>query len=308
MKQIEVRELAPATDVGRVLAEYEAWLLSERGLAEITVVSYLRGARWFALDYLGGDYDQLVGLGAADVSAAVLGLSPPYSRKSVNVVVVQLRSLLRYLHLKGLVGAPLAQAVPWLAGGRTSSLPRSLPAGRAELLLASCDRRTLVGARDYAVLTVLVRLGLRRAEVAAMQLSDLDWRHGELTVHGKGGTQDVLPLPVDVGKAVVAYLKARGRTPGSRSLFDHVRAPGGGITPSDVSAIVRRACQRADVMDTGTHRLRHGVATEMLRRGAPLHEIGQLLRHRDLETTAIYAKVDLGALATLARPWPAVTR
>jgi integrase len=157
-------------------------------------------------------------------------------------------------------------------------------------------------------LTDLVRLGLRRCEVAALELSDIDWRAGEIVVPGKRGWRDQLPLPVDVGEAIVSYLELRGPDGGSRGLFVHLIAPHGRITPSDVGAIVRRACERSGIPDTGTHKLRHGIATDMLAQGAPLYEIGQVLRHRDIETTAIYAKVDLGALSTLARPWPGAVK
>jgi integrase/recombinase XerD len=297
-----------ATQVGQILAGYRAWLVSERSLAPGTVWNYCEAARFFALEHLGGDIDALRGLRASDVSAAVRNRMKSYSPRTVNEFVVGLRSFLRYLYLSQLVDTPLAQAVPWLAQARSSSLPRELKAGQAEALLSSCDTSTLVGARDFAVLTILVRLGLRRGEVARLELSDIDWRAGEIFVHGKGGSFDVLPLPVDVGTAIVAYLESRGKEPATRSLFCHVRPPRGAVTPTDVSAIVRRACERADIMPTGTHRLRHAMATEMLRRGAPLYEIGQVLRHRDLETTSIYAKVDRASLATIARPWPGSSR
>jgi integrase/recombinase XerD len=291
------------TPVDELLADYRRWLRTERSLVDLTIKGYVLTASWFVNECCDGDRDRVLSLSPADVVAVVLRLARGYSPRTVNEFVVRLRSLFRYLYLEGLLEVPLAQATPWMAHGRASSLPRGLPPGRAELLLESCDRQSLTGSRDFAVLKVLIRLGLRRAEVAALGLDDVDWRRGELDVPGKGGFRDPLPLPVDVGEALATYLELRAEGE-CRKLFCHVRAPRGGVTPSDVSAIVARACERVDVQDTGTHRLRHAVATDMLRRGAPLYEIGQVLRHRDVETTAIYAKVDTAALSTLARPWP----
>ncbi len=170
-------------------------------------------------------------------------------------------------------------------------------------LLASCDRRTLVGRRDYAVLLLLARLGLRAGEVAGLGLDDVDWRRGELLVRGKGGRHDELPLPVDVGEALVSYLRRRPRCE-CRALFLRMTAPRMGLNRSTVGWVVRAACDRAGLPRVGAHRLRHTAATEMLRAGASLAEIGQVLRHREQKTTAIYAKVDRKALRALARPWP----
>lgn len=192
-----------------------------------------------------------------------------------------------------------------MAGWRAGSLPRAVAAADVARLLASCDRRRRVGRRDYAVLMLLARLGLRAGEVAALQLHDLDWRAGEVVIHGKGGRVDRLPLPWDVGEAVAGYLR-RGR-PGTvhSRVFVRVHAPQGPLSAQGVQAVVRAACDRAGLARVGAHRLRHSVATEMLRAGAPLVEVGQVLRHRSAATTAIYAKVDRAALRPLALPWPA---
>jgi integrase/recombinase XerD len=171
-------------------------------------------------------------------------------------------------------------------------------------LLASCDRRTTVGRRDFAILTVLARLGLRAKEVATLSLDDLDWRNGEMTVTGKGGGRDRLPLPADVGQALADYCRRGRPRNGHRWLFLQARAPYGALTSGVVSAVVRRACSPAGIPEVGAHRLRHTSASAMRRAGAPLFEIGQVLRHRSLNSTVIYAKDDLGALAALARPWP----
>lgn len=172
-------------------------------------------------------------------------------------------------------------------------------------LLSSCDRRRTVGRRDHAILLLLFRLGLRAGEVAAITLDDIDWRAGEFLVrNGKGGRQERLPLPADVGEAIVSYLQRRSRT-GERALFLRVVAPKGAIRGSAVSAVVRLACKRAGLSPSvGSHALRHTAAIEMLRAGATLQEIGEVLRHQEPRTTARYAKVDRKTLRRLARPWP----
>jgi site-specific recombinase XerD len=174
-------------------------------------------------------------------------------------------------------------------------------------LLGSCDRRTATGRRDYAVLLLLSRLGLRAGEVARLGLDDIDWRHGELIVTGKGSRSEKLPLPADVGKAITAYLR-HGRPPAAegRSVFVRVHAPLQALTTGGVTMIVFDAAQRAGLGKMHAHRLRHTAATAMVRAGSPLPEVGQVLRHRSVLSTAIYAKVDREALSVLARPWPAV--
>jgi integrase len=171
-------------------------------------------------------------------------------------------------------------------------------------LLASCDRSTVVGKRDFAVLTMLVRLGLRAGEIVALEFGDIDWRAGEIIVRGKGDRRERMPLPVDVGVAVVDYLQAARAASDCRKVFLRTRAPQRALTSTGVSQIVISAARKAGLPPVGAHRLRHTAATEMLRAGAPLIEIGQVLRHRSLLSTAIYAKVDHQALGELARPWP----
>jgi integrase len=174
-----------------------------------------------------------------------------------------------------------------------------------QLLLDSCDRSSDVGVRDFAIMMLVARLGLRSIEVARLELGDVDWRAGELVVPGKGGRRDRLPLPAEVGEALVAYLSA-GRDPrGARQLFLRCRAPRGPIRADAVGDVVERACARAGLPRVGPHRLRHALAGELLRHGAGLVAISQVLRHRDLATTALYAKVDLAALRQVAQPWPA---
>ena len=287
-----------------LLADYGRYLQVERRLAEHTVRdAYLPAARLFLAGREGLDGLGLARLSAADVSMFLIAECPKRSVTGARDLASALRSFLRYLHLAGLIEAPLVWAVPSVADLRDRTLPRGLDPGAVRKLLASCDRRRTVGRRDYAILLLLARLGLRRGEVAAIQLEDVDWRAGELLIRGKGNRQDVLPVPVDVGEAVVSYLRRRPRCE-SRALFLRMTAPLQGLASHTVGWIVREACDRAGLPRVGAHRLRHTAATEMLRQGASLAEIGQVLRHREQKTTAIYAKVNRKALRALARPWP----
>jgi integrase/recombinase XerD len=292
---------APAGAAGVLLGRYRGYLEAERGLAASTVRYCTDEARGF----LAGREDRLAGLDAAEVSGFVAAECRRRSTGSAKILVTALRSLLRFLVLEGLVTPGLQDAVPAVAGWRGGGLPKALPDGQVAALLASCDRDTATGRRDFAVLVLLSRLGLRACEASALELGDIDWRAGTVTVRGKGRRDERLPLPADAGEALAGYL--RGGRPaggGSRRVFLLSRAPGGGMSPGAVKAVVRNACRRAGLPGAGAHRLRHSAATGMLRAGAPLAEIGQVLRHRSLSTTAIYAKVDHGALAQLAMPWP----
>ena len=300
---------APAPSAGdgpldELLAAYRRYLLVERGLSEHTVGdAYVPAARLFLVGREGADGLGLERLSAADVSMFLVAECPKRSVTGARDLASALRSFLRYLHLAGLIEAPLVWAVPSVADLRDRTLPRGLEQAEVRKMLASCDRRRTVGRRDYAILLLLSRLGLRRGEVAAIGLEDVDWRAGELLIRGKGSRQDVLPLPVDVGEAVVSYLRRRPRCE-SRALFLRMTAPRIGLRPHTIGWIVREACTRAGLPRVGAHRLRHTAASEMLRQGASLAEIGQVLRHREQKTTAIYAKVDRRALRALARPWP----
>lgn len=280
---------------------YGSYLVRERGLAETTARDYSAIARLFLS---GPDVVDLGGLVARDVTAFVGRECARRGVSSAKYMAVGLRSLLRYLHVAGLVETSLAEAVPAVADRRGAGLPRGLVAGDVARLLASCDRRRAVGRRDYAILTLLVRLGLRAGEVAALRLDDIDWRRGEVVVRGKGDRHERLPLPADVGEAVAGYLRQGRPRSGDRGVFLRVKAPGGELRSAGVKGVVHDACVRAGLPPVGAHRLRHTAATEMLRAGGSLPEIAQVLRHRRLETTSIYAKVDRAALVGLARPWP----
>lgn len=297
--------LPPAlTASDRLLVEFEEYLVRDRGLAARTVESYRRVAGLLLASRIAGDDLRLGCLTAADITRFMLQQSACRSTGSLGNTITGLRALLRFLHLRGYTPVPLAAAVPAVAT-RRADRSRTLSAGEVTRLLASCDRRTAIGRRDCAILTVLVRLGLRAGEVAALALEDIDWRAGELVVVGKGGRRDQLPLPVDVGQALAAYLQ-RGRPPGEcRRVFVHARAPYCAMGRSAVSHVVVRACLRAGVPELRAHRLRHGAATELQSAGAGLVEIGQILRHRRTATTTIYARTDPEALIEIARPWPA---
>jgi integrase/recombinase XerD len=295
----------PLTAVEAMVERYSSYLLDRRGLAPSTVRNYVGVARVFlAWREMTAGGRGLAGLDAAAVSEFVLQEARRSCVGSAKCMVTRLRVLLRFLHVEGEIEHALADAVPSVAGWRLASLVKALDARSVGRLLGSCDRRTPVGRRDFAIITMLSRLGLRAGEVAALQLRDVDWRAGEIMVHGKGSRRERLPLPADVGETLAAWI-ARGR-PGRESVFvfTRLRAPFGGLSAGAVSQIVRRACRRAGLPLVGAHRLRHTAATEMLRAGGSLTEVGQVLRHRGRDVTSIYAKVDRLALAAVVMPWP----
>lgn len=296
-----VRSVGPLEEL---VADYGRYLSIERGLCDHTVLdAYGPAARLFLSEWDSANGLDLERVSAAQVSSFLARECPKRSVSGARDLVCALRSLLRYLHLAGLIEAPLVWAVPSVADLRDRTLPRGLDRSVVRRLLASCDRRRLVGRRDFAILLLLTRLGLRAGEVAAITLDDIDWRVGMLLVHGKGSREDALPLPTDVGEAIVSYLRRRPRCE-CRALFLRVTAPRQGLNRCTVAWVVRAACDRAALPRVGAHRLRHTAATQMLQAGASLPEIGQILRHREQKTTAIYAKVDHAALRALARPWP----
>jgi integrase/recombinase XerD len=222
--------------------------------------------------------------------------------------VAELRALLRYLYLHNLTPMALAAAVPPVAGWHDTSVPAGLAASDVDGLLDGCDRQDPGGIRDFAILMLVARLGLRSIEVARLELGDIDWRSGEIVIRGKARRRDRLPLPCDVGEALAEYLaKARPATT-IRQVFVVTKAPRRAIRADLVSDVTRRACDRAGLPRVGAHRLRHALATELLRRGATLTQVSQILRHQDLATTAIYAKVDLASLRQVCQPWPGAQR
>ncbi len=297
---------APALSESEQLLEwFRAYLATERGLAEGTIRNYVHAGRLFlgALELEGKA--GLAALAASDVNRFVVHECRGRSIAAAKNLVNGLRSLLRFLHVEGVTAACLPGAVPAVSGWTGGGLPRSVDAAAVSRLLSGCDRRTGKGSRDFAILTVLTRLGLRAGEVVAVDLDDIDWPAGEVLVRGKASRLERLPLPADVGEALAGYLTtSRPRCCGERALFLRVLAPHHRITVGAVSMVVHAACKRAGLDPIATHRLRHTVASELLRRGAGLPEIGQLLRHRSAAVTSIYAKADTVALRQLARPWP----
>ena len=301
---VPVAGVAGAGPAEAILAQFRAWLAGERGLSAATVGCYAKQARKF-LAWLGEPLDAaLRQLDAGQVTSFMVGYCQGRNPESAKATVTAVRALLRFLHVTGQVPVPLAAAVPAVAGWRLASLPRGLDAAVVARLLASCDRGTVTGRRDLAILTMLARLGLRGAEVAALELADVDWRGGEVAIRGKGGRIERLPLPADVGEAVAAYLMAGRPRCGAPTVFCTVRAPYRRLSPAAIRGIMGQACHRAGLPRAGAHRLRHSLATQMLRAGASLPEVGQVLRHRSQLATSVYAKVDENALRVLARPWP----
>lgn len=296
----------PPTPLGDLLERYERHLGEDRGLARSTIAGHLALARQFLSQRR--SETGVSGLCGVDVTGFLLRETERLSVGTAKKRVTELRSLLRFLLIEGLVATDLAAAVPPVAGWRDTGLPSTLARLDVPALAAACDVSNPAGRRDRAVLLLLGRLGLRACEVTRLELSELNWRAGEVRVRGKGGGEACLPLPTDVGDSIAAYLRdGRPRTE-CRAVFLTLLAPVRPISSCCVWHIVARAGERAGQGAVGPHRLRHALAIEMLGRGAALPAISQVLRHRDLATTAVYAKVDLAALSTVARPWPEVTR
>lgn len=304
--------LPPEVDssaVGELVGAFGEFLRTERGLSASTLTNYLPVVRDFLAEQFHGHALRFDDMRAADVHRFIVRRAQAGSLTRAKLVVTALRSFLHFVQERGLLATDLAAAVPGVAGWRLAHLPKAIPAEQVERLLASCDRGTPAGRRDYAILMLLARLGLRGGEVSALTLDDIDWECGEIVVHGKGQRLARLPLPPDVGSALVDYLRQDRPACSTRRVFIRVQAPRRGfISPSVICCIVRRALKRAGLTPAfrGAHLLRHSLATDLLRRGASLVEIGQLLRHSQPNTTQIYAKVDIAALRAIALPWPGV--
>lgn len=292
-----------------VVREYREYQVNERCLGEPSVAGYVAAIRRLLKDVLAGGVLDFHRLSANEINEFVLKEITQRGRKACQLSTSALRSFLRFLMMTGRLEWDLAQSVPTVAGWRASELPHYLESCEVEKLLNSCDRNTDVGKRNYAILLLLARLGLRAGEVSKLELHDVDWRASEISIRGKNGRVDRLPLPQDVGEAVVEYLKRRHAESSSKRLFLHAHAPYLGLVdtpPNSVSSIVRRALKRAhlDPPHKGAHILRHSLATRMLGQGVSLFQIGKVLRHASIQTTEIYAKVDLPALRKLAQLWP----
>jgi integrase/recombinase XerD len=289
-----------------LLDRFQHHLEIERGLGHINTHRYINEARTFLKTRISSNgHDlELSNLDAHDITAFVVTLCQRQAKRTTKKSVTALRSFLRYHFVNGAIKQQLALAVPSICMRQLVGIPKYLEPKQVNKMLAACDRRTRTGCRDFAIMKLLARLGLRACEVAALKLGDIDWRTGEIILKGKANRLDRLPLPKDVGEALAVYLH-RGRPVGteSRQVFLWASASYDALSADGVRDVVASAAQRAGLGHVGAHRLRHTLATQMLRAGASLPEVGQVLRHARNLTTAIYAKVNLKALRTIAPAW-----
>jgi site-specific recombinase XerD len=301
--------LRPVTPSQKLLREYDLYLQTERALSLATRINYLPFVRQFVVSRFGPGRVDLSRLRAWDVLKFVRRTAGQLKNKRVLLMTTALRSFLRFARYRGDIKLDLAACVPPVASWSLSNLPKSLPPAQVEQVLANVRQRsTAVGQRDHAILLLLARLGLRGGEVGNLVLEDIDWENSRIAVRGKGDRVARLPMPADVGKAIAAYLQnGRPRVLGERRLFLRARAPLTGFKgQGSVGSVVKHALERAkiDSPRKGSHQFRHTLASTMLQKGSSLSEIGEVLRHRSPDTTAIYAKVDFLSLRALAPPWP----
>jgi len=292
----------------RVQQDFEQYLLHERGLAAASIRLYGDSVGRFLRNAFGNSEVRLDQLTAADIVCFVQAdAARLHHPKRAQVMTSALRSFLQYGRYRGDIVADLHTCVPTVANWSVAGLPKTISTSQVQSLLAGCDRQSAAGRRDYAMLLLISRLGLRAGEVVDLTLDDLDWTEGAIRIRGPAQRVDRLPLPSDVGTALVDYLRHGRPACSTRNVFIQIHAPRRALLgPSAVSCIVRRALLRAgiDSPTKGAHLLRHSLATQMLGGGASLSEIAEILRHRNQQTTTIYAKVDLVSLHTLALPWP----
>jgi len=291
----------------RITSEFRRYLLQECGRSPATLLNYVPVIEEFLSERFHDRTPNLAMLRAADVTGFVMRHARHLSPVRAKLMATALRSFFRYLRHRGAIATDLAGCVPTVPNWSLSTLPRFLPAATVERILERCDRKTSVGRRNHAILLLLARLGVRAGEVVGLNLDDIDWSTGQITIRGKGGKSAQLPLAADVGAALAAYLRHDRPQSATRSVFLRHRAPLVGFgNSSTISSLVRRALKHAGVesVHTGAHVLRHSLATSLLQQGGSLDEIGELLRHQSPNTTTIYAKVDVTALHTLALPWP----
>jgi site-specific recombinase XerD len=295
----------------RITDEFRCYLLQERGLSPSTLLNYVPVAEQFLTERFHNTVPNFAMIRATHVTGFVLRHARQLSPVRAGLMVTALRSFFRYLRHRGLIATDLAACVPTVPNWSLSTLPRFLPATTVERILKCCDRSTADGRRNHAILLLLARLGVRAGEVVGLRLDDIDWSAGCITIRGKGGKSAQLPLANEVGTAIASYLRHDRPRSATRNVFLRHRAPLVGFgNSSTVSSLVRRALKHAGIESahTGAHVLRHSLATSLLRQGGSLDEIGELLRHQSPNTTAIYAKVDVTALHTLALPWPGGSR
>jgi site-specific recombinase XerD len=295
------------SELGSIMRKFTDYLLKERSLSEATLYNYLPVARQFLEKRFGAQTIMFEKIQQADILGFVLRCTNRLKRSRAKTVVTALRSFFGFLRLQGYISTDLGGVVPKVANWQCAALPNWIPIEDVEHLLSSCDQSTITGQRDYAILLLLARLGLRSGEVVNMTLDDIDWEAGEIRVSGKSRRYDRLPLPKDVGEALTRYLCHGRPRCSTRRVFVRMRAPVRGFMGRGaIYSVVQRAFDRAELHPShkGPHTLRHSLATNMLRKGASLYEIGEILRHRDIDNTQIYAKVDLEALSKIAQPWP----
>ncbi len=305
-------ELPPLTSHDRIFSEFDAYLRTERGLAPKSIVRHLPIIRRFLHEVCPAGDDDLGKISQQEVIRYIERHAQDWSPGTGKAMCWSLRAFLRYLHHQGLNSRALADCVPSIRRWKLASLPTFLPAAQVQKALDGCDRATPMGRRDYAILMMLTKLGLRAGEVATLTLDDIDWRASEMLVRAKGRQRARMPIPPDVGAAIVGYLR-NGRPKSScRRLFIRALAPHVGFASGcAITMIAKTALDRVGIKGCahrGAHIFRHSLATELLRSGATLTEIGQLLRHESHDTTRIYAKVDIEALRTLSLPWPGGAR
>ena len=301
----------PPTPVDVALGRFQQYLRQERSLSEATVINYTPVARSFLSERFPKGAVDCQQVSAADITAFVQRQATLVTSKRAPLVVTALRSFLRYLFHRGIVAVDLAMCVPTIATWSLSKVPRFLAGEQIQKILDSCDRGTAMGRRDYALLLLLARLGLRAGEVVALTLDDLDWETGLVTVRGKGKRVAQMPLLPEVGAAIADYLSTGRPQCSSRRVFIRAKAPLTGFANSvAICSLVDTAMERAGVESEyrGSHVFRHSLATGMINQGASLDEIGDLLRHQHPDTTRIYAKVDLVSLRSIALPWPGGSR
>jgi len=303
-------KLLPEVDDSKlhsIECEFVQYLEKERGLSQPTLRNYRPVIRCFLSERFDSDTIVLSELSASNVIEFVLRHARAISCRNAQLMTTALRGFFRFLLFRGDINYDLAACIPTVADWQLSELPKSLDPEKVEHLLQNCDQNTAIGKRDYAILLLLARLGLRAGEIVAMTLDDINWEVGVLTIRGKGSRRDQLPIPHDVGEALATYLRHGRSLCSTRRVFIRARAPHRGFSGSAaIDNIVRRALKRAhlDPIRKGAHLLRHSLATKMLAQGARLAEIGEILRHSTTNTTQIYAKVDLAALSKLAQHWP----
>jgi site-specific recombinase XerD len=300
--------LPPLTSHDRIFSEFDAYLRTERGLVPKSIVRHLPVIRRFLREVCPAGDDDLGKISQEEVIRYIERHAQDWSPGTGKAMCWSLRAFLRYLHHQGLNPRALADCVPSMRRWKLVSLPTFLPATQVQRALDGCDRATPMGRRDYAILMMLAKLGLRAGEVATLTLDDIDWRASEMLVRAKGRQRARMPIPPDVGAAIVAYLR-NGRPQSScRRLFIRALAPHVGFASGcAITMIAKSALDRVGIKGCahcGAHIFRHSLATELLRSGATLTEIGQLLRHESHDTTRIYAKVDIETLRTLSLPWP----